>query len=742
MVLPMRLALLVASLFASLLGTSGIGAELNRPVLPAATGPDRLTFELDVMPILTAAGCNSGACHGKQRGQNGFQLSLLGFDPNFDFDAIVQQSRGRRVFPAAPEHSLLLQKAAAHVPHGGGQRLNPNDPQYATIRQWIETGMPRSGPEDPQLVSISLDPPEQFLEAGDRLSLRVTATYSNGTQREVTRDTAFQSNEPALVSVDKAGMVSAGQLAGEATIMARYMNNITTWSTAIPLAGQVDMTQYDQLPRRNFIDDLVWNKLRQLRIIPSPGCSDATYLRRAHLDLIGRLPTADEVRRFLADQGSDKRARLIDQLLERPEYADFWANKWADLLRPNPYRVGIKATLSLDTWLRDAFRENRPYDEFVRELVTAQGSTWRNGAVTVFRDRREPDEIATLVSQLFLGIRLECAKCHHHPFEVWGQNDFYGLASYFARIGRKGTGLSPPISGGEEIIFTAESGTVQHPLSGAAVAPKPLFGTAREISTNDDPRTVLAEWMLLDEQGYFAKVAVNRVWAELMGRGIVDPVDDLRATNPPSNAPLLEALADHFRKVKFDLKELIRTIANSHVYQLDSLPGPRNVADTRNFSRHYRQRLRAEILLDAVGDVTGLPETFAAMPADARATQLWTHRIDSLFLDAFGRPDPNQDPPCERTLDSTVAQTLHLMNAPRLHEKVVSDSATSAIWAKSEMTPHQIVEQLYLSIYSRYPTAEEYSATVPLFDVAAARRQTTEDLMWALFNSPEFLFED
>jgi len=740
----MRLALRHVASLLVILGAAGSRAnELNRPTPAATAPPERLTFELDVVPILTAAGCNAGACHGKQRGQNGFQLSLLGFDPVFDFDAIVQQSRGRRVFPAAPDQSLLLQKASQAVPHGGGMRLNPSDPQYATIRDWIRRGMPRSGPQDPLLTGITLDPPAHFMEAGEQQPLRVTATYSDGSQRDVTRDTAFQSNEPALVSIDKQGLVRAGELAGEATIMARYMNHIATWSTAIPLAGQVDPAEYDSLPRHNFIDELVWNKLRQLRITPSPGCSDAKFLRRAHLDIIGRLPTADETRTFLADQGTGKRARLIDQLLERPEYADFWANKWADLLRPNPYRVGIKATLSLDTWLRDVFRQNWPYDQFVRELVTAQGSTWRNGAVTVVRDRREPDEIATLVSQLFLGIRLECAKCHHHPFEVWGQDDFYGLASYFARIGRKGTGLSPPISGGEEIIFTANSGTATHPLTGAAVAPKPLLGQARDIGPQDDPRAVLVEWMIADEHGYFAKVAANRVWAELMGRGIVDPVDDLRATNPPSNAPLLDALASNLRDARYDLKHLIRTVANSHTYQLDSLPGPRNTADTRNFSRHYRQRLRAEVLLDAVCDVTGVTESFGAMPPDSRATQLWTHRIDSLFLDAFGRPDPNQDPPCERTLDSTVAQTLHLMNSPRLHEKVVSDAGRAAQWAQSELQPAQIVEQLYLMLYSRFPTADELTATVPLFgSTLAERRQTTEDLMWALLNSPEFLFKD
>ncbi|MBX3413545.1 MAG: DUF1549 domain-containing protein [Pirellulales bacterium] len=709
----------------------------------ATNGAGRLTFELDVMPVLTAAGCNAGACHGKARGQNGFQLSLLGFDPDFDYAAIALEARGRRVFPASPEKSLLLEKATMAVSHGGGRRLDPAGPQYDVIRRWITLGMPRSTPADPTLEAISLDPPERLLEAGQEQPLTVTAKYSDGSTRVVTGVTAFQSNEPAVVSVDEAGVVRAGQLAGEATIMARYMNNIATWNTAIPLAGSVDAAVYAALPRDNPIDDLVWQKLEQLRITPSAVCDDGTFLRRAHLDLIGRLPTADEVRAFLADPSPDKRARQIDTLLERPEYADHWANKWMDLLRPNPYRVGIKATLSLDNWIRDAFRRNLPYDQMVHGIVTAQGSTWRNGAVTVFRDRREPDEIVTMVSQLFLGVRLDCAKCHHHPFEVWGQDDFYGLAAYFSRLGRKGTGLSPPISGGEEIVFTAPSGKVTHPITGAVLPPKPLFGTTREATPEEDPREILFEWMVADEQGYFAQVAANRLWAHLMGRGIVDPVDDLRATNPPSNAPLLEALAKALRDANYDQKQLIRTIANSRVYQLDSLPSERNSSDTRNYSRYYRQRLRAETLLDAVCDVTGVPESFSGVPAGSRSVEIWTNRVDSLFLDAFGRPDANQDPPCERQADSTVVQTLHLMNAPRIHEKVTSDNGRAAKLAASDLPADQIVEELYLAIYSRLPSDEERAATVSLFgDSSESRRRATEDLMWALLNTPEFLFKD
>lgn len=716
----------------------------NAPVCIAGDDADRrVTLELDVLPILTSAGCNAGACHGKSGGQNGFQLSLLGFNPDFDDAAITKQARGRRVFPAAPEHSLLLLKPSAQVPHGGGKRIEPDGPQYATLYRWIANGMPRSDASDPKLVGITVAPPEQVMEADSTVQLTVTSHYSDGSTRDVTPLTNFQSNESAIASVDKAGWVKTANITGEATIMARYMDEIAAWSTAVPVAGTVDGAVYDQLPRFNFIDELVWEKLRALRITPSDAASDSTFLRRATLDIIGRVPTADEVRRFLADPDPKRREKLVGELLERPEYADYWANKWADLLRPNPYRVGIKATFNLDAWLRDAFRRNMPYDQFVHELLTAEGSTWRNGAVTVFRDRRSPDEITTMVSQLFLGIRLECAKCHHHPFEVWGQDHFYSLAAYFARVGRKGSGLSPPISGGEEIVYTAASGSVTHPLTGAVMTPQPLFGEAREIGPDEDPREALVEWMRSPENKYFAQVAVNRVWADMMGRGLVEPVDDLRDTNPPSNPALLDALADDFRQGGFDLKHLIRSIATSYVYQLSSLPNERNVADTRNYSRHYRQRLRAEVLYDAICDITDYRERFDAMPSGGRAIEIWTHRIDSTFLDAFGRPDANQDPPCERTGETTMVQSLHLMNAPALHEAITSDTGRAARWAAADTTPGELVAELYLTVYSRYPTAEELEAASNLFqNENADRRRLTEDLLWAMINSPEFIFKN
>lgn len=726
----------------------------STPPARAAENDAPLSFELDIQPILTSRGCNSGPCHGKARGQNGFQLSLFGFDSDFDYDALTKNARGRRVFPASAQRSLLLQKGAAELPHGGGQRIEPGSPEYETLRRWIAGGMPRRLEKEPTVLRVEVQPREKYLQPNETAQLVVTAFYSDGTQRDVTRLSQFQSNESGVVSVNAAGLMKASPIPGEAAIMARFMNLIAACNVAIPLPGIVPEETYARLPRRNFIDEQVWAKLKTLGIVPSPPADDAKFLRRVSLDLIGRLPTPDEVRSYLADADPQKREKLVDALLERPEYADHWAGKWADLLRPNPYRVGIKAVLNYDQWIRDNFRKNKPYDQFVRELITAQGSTWRNGAATLFRDRREPDEITTMVSQLFLGVRLECAKCHHHPFEKWGQEDFYSFAAYFARVGHKGVGLSPPISGGEEMILTAKSGAVKHPLTQAVLAPRPLFPLAgagapetpvdaTPVDDGRDPREQLAQWITSDQNPFFAQVLVNRVWADLMGRGIVEPVDDLRATNPPSNGPLLEALAAHFRQQKYDVKQLLRTITLSQVYGLSSIPHERNTADTRNYSRHYRTRLRAEVLLDAVSDISGVPDSFGAMPAESRANQIWTTRISSMFLDTFGRPNPNQDPPCERNADTTVTQTLHLMNAPQLHQKVTSDQGRAAAMAASDMTPDQIVEELYLLVYGRLPETAEREVGRQIFaEKDVSRRRATEDLLWALLNTPEFLFKD
>lgn len=716
-------------------------APEDTPV-PNATLPG-IKFELDIQPILTARGCNSGPCHGKSRGQNGFALSLLGFDSDMDYRSIVTDARGRRVTPASPTDSLLLQKATAQLPHGGGKKLELDSPDYQTLVQWIQTGFQRTSESDPVLTQVTILPQPKPLAPGEELKLHVTATYSDGTTRDVTSTSAYQSNEPAVLAVKPDGKIRAGSLPGEATIMARYMGNIATWSSAIPRPDRVDPKVYAELPRKNFIDEMVYERLSQLNIVPSQPASDSQFLRRAFIDVIGRQPTSEETRSFLQDPNPDKRNALINTLLDRPEYADNWANKWADLLRPNPYRVGIKAVLSLDTWIRDAFRQNLPYDQFVRGILTARGSNWKNGAVTIFRDRREPDEIVTMVSQLFLGIRLDCAKCHQHPFEVYGQHDFYSLAAFFSRVGYKGTGLSPPISGGEETVLVKSSGEVKHPLTGKPLTPKTLRGAEVPVAEGDDPREKLVDWMVSETNPTFAQVAVNRVWADLFGVGIVDPVDDLRATNPPSNPKLLDQLSAHFRTIGFNQKELLRTILQSHVYSLSSDPNETNRGDHRNFSRHYRQRLRAEVLADAICDITETTQSYAGTPTGTRAMQLWTVRSESEMLDAFGRPDPNQDPPCERIPESTVVQALHLMNAPAIASKITDDNGRAKRLAASDNPPEKIIEDLYLATFSRFPDPGELSDLASEFGKPNNdRRKLVEDILWSMLNSPEFTHKD
>ena len=714
-------------------------------VMSSAQGADPadIDFDNDVQPILTRYGCNQGACHGKARGQGGFQLSLLGFDSSIDHDAITKEARGRRVFPAAPERSLLLMKPSGQMPHGGGIRFSADSAEYTLMLRWIRQGTARRADKAPILTSVTVTPNFLRLEHEQRHRLKTIAHYNDGSTRNVTSLTGFQSNESPIAAVDEHGQVTAGKITGSTAIMARFMGHIATCSIIIPRPEAVRSDEYAQLPVNNFIDELVWQRLKQLNITPSGPCEDHVFLRRATTDLCGRIPTQEEVRQFLEDKSADKRAQLVERLVQEPDFADHWANKWMDLLRPNPYRVGIKTVMSYDRWIRERFHQRMPWDQFVRELLSAKGGTYRNGAVTLFRDRRTPDEVTTLVSQLFVGVRLECCKCHHHPFEKWGQDDFYSFAAYFGKVGRKGTGLSPPISGSEEFIFVGKNGSVSHPVTGKTMVPKPLWGESTVGADTIDPREALAGWITSPDNHLFAQVMANRVWADLMGRGLVEPVDDFRATNPATNQPLLEALGRHFRDTGFSLANLMKTITASHVYQLSSLPNERNIADTRNYSRHYRHRLRAEVLLDAFVDISGVSQVFDAMPPGTKAKQIWTHRTTSLFLDTFGRPDPNKDPPCERTQDSAVVQTLHLMNSERMFSDIQNDSGNAAKLAASDHGTSELANRLYRMIYGRNPTSQETElVTDVLNDEKVDRRTSVEDLMWAMINTPEFVFQN
>ncbi len=697
------------------------------------------SFVRDVLPVLNRAGCNAGACHAKPDGQNGFRLTVFSYDPQADHRALVREARGRRTFPAAPEESLFLLKATETIPHEGGERFTKDSVAYKTLVQWIRGGMVFRADDEPSLDRLVVTPGEQTYAKGAKQSLRVEAIYSDKSKRDVTALASFSSSDKEVARVTDDGAVGIGQMSGQAVIIARFMGLVADARIVVPADKLLPAEKYATLPVKNFIDELAYAQFKRLGFFPSERCSDAEFLRRATLDTIGALPTPEEARDFLANPDREK---LIDHLLAHPFYADYWANKWADLLRPPPDRAGIKSVYVLDQWLRESFRENKPYDQFVREIVTAEGNTHRYGPAVIYRDKREPDVLTTLFSQLFLGVRLDCAKCHHHPNEKWGQDDFYRFAAFFGPLKQKGAGISAPISAGNETFYFASGKSVKHPVTGELLDPKAPDGPL--VKTDDsDPRRALADWLADAKNPFFARAAANRVWAAFFGRGIVDPVDDFRISNPPANPALLDALGQELVRQKFNLKELMRTILRSHLYQLSAVPNEFNAADTRNFSRAYRRRLPAEVLADAVADITAVPDTFPGMPPGSRAMQAWSYKIDSQTMDAFGRPNPSSDTPCERDPRPSIVQALHLMNSRLLQEKLASKGAAARVQrlAESPLKPEEIVTDLYLACYSRKPANDELKlALSPFTAEGATRRSATEDVLWALMNSAEFVF--
>jgi len=699
------------------------------------------SFVYDVLPALARVGCMAGSCHAKPEGQNGFKLSVFSYNPRSDYAEIVKDGRGRRVSPAAPEASLVLLKPTLALDHEGGQRFEPDSPVYQMLVKWIAGGMPYQRTNEPSLVGLQVSPATGTYQHGAKVALTATARYDDNSDRDVTALTEFVSQDKELVTVEDAGVMRVGTNNGESVVVARFMGQVNAARVTVPADSRLPASRYEGLPVSNFIDELAYAHFQKLGLFPSAKCSDAEFLRRSTLDTIGRLPTVAEARAFLADPAADKRQRWTDQLLTDPAWADYWANKWADLLRPNPDRVGVKSVYLLDQWLRAAFRENLRYDEFARALLTVEGSNHHDGPAVVYRDRREPADLTTIFSQVLLGVRMECAKCHHHPNERWSQDDFYQFAAFFGPVKQKGAGLSPPISAGTETFYFAPGGTVKHPVTDAVLAPRPPDGPKVEPKEKEDPRLALAAWLTDPQNPYFARAAVNRIWGSFFGRGFVEPVDDFRVSNPAVNEPLLNTLAADFARHGYDLKHVMRTILNSELYQLGSAPNDTNLADTKNFSRSARRRLPAEVMLDAVCDVTGVPDEFDGCPPGSRAIQTWSFKIPSHFLDAFGRPNSSTDAPCERDLRTSVVQSLHLMNSQALQAKLANPQGRARRLAASDKPPGEIVTELYLSAFARPPTSEELAVASAGFGTEAKERQTaTEDVLWALLNSPEFVF--
>ena len=719
---------------------AGQVASVDVVVGPKPSG-ERLSFVADVLPVLGRAGCANGACHAKPKGQNGFSLSVFSFDPAADFREIVKDQRGRRVFPALPAESLVLKKPTLAVTHEGGKRLEVGSPFYQIIHDWISQGMLYQRAGEPELVGISVFPNEQRYAKSAEQQLVVTARFADGSTRDVTHLADFSANEKELAEPDEAGMVRVGRLSDEGVIVVRYMGQVARARITVPTDRQFNDAVYAGLPRNNFIDDLAYARFQKLGLLPSETCSDSEFMRRAFIDVIGLLPEPGEARRFLADESPDKRAELIDRLLDDPAYADTWANRWGDLFRPNIARVGLKSAYTIDNWIRECFAANKPYDQMVREILTAKGSTHRVGPAVIYRTRREPATLTTLFSQAFLGVRMECARCHHHPNERWSQRDFYQFAAFFAETKRKGTGISPPISAGTEFIYHAPGGSVRHPVSSEVMKPTPLAATPLNIPTGTDPRETLAEWLLTPENPFFARAMANRVWGQFLGRGIVHPVDDFRATNPPVNPELLDALAVDFAGHGFDLKHLMRRIMNSRLYQLSSLPNKTNVQDTSSFSRFYRRRISAENLHDILVQVSGVESGFNNLRRDARSVELWTTRMDSALLESFGLPNSSENCPVERDDSPSMVQALHLMNSDKLQAKLAHKSGRAAKLGQEGKASEEVVNELYLALYSRWPSDEEKRVALEAFKGEGTKRhEAVEDIIWALINTAEFVF--
>ena len=734
MLIPARVILLlvviVGAFVLSPLDSVAIGDEPESAVVRGSTG--RLyNFENDIVPILSRYGCNSSGCHGKAEGQNGFKLSVFGFDPEADYRAIIMEGRGRRVFPAAADQSLFLRKISGITPHGGGVRIDPSRPEYRTIRDWIVTGMRFGTPHDPKIIKIDVSPDESQIPIGRKQQLSVLATYSDGETSDVTALAQFQTNNDGLATVDENGLVTIGQSPGVVAIMATYLGNVDTFRAIVPRVEMIE--SYPRLPENNFIDAQVNRRLQQLNILPSPGCSDTDFLRRAYLDIIGTLPTADEAQEFLNDQNPARRAVLVEQLLKRPEYADYWALKWSDLLRVNRRELGHKRAFEYYKWIRDSFAENKHFDQFARELLTAEGPISDNPAAQFYKVVNQPDKMAAAVSQVFLGTRIECAQCHHHPFDRWSQTDYYGMQAFFTQVSFKAS------QRGEVIQAAADAKSI-HPRSGNEIFAHALDTQVPDSSPAGDRRKLLADWMTAKDNPMFARNLVNRAWAHFMGRGLVEPVDDFRVTNPPSNPELLNALAQSFIDSGFDFQQLIRTITASQAYQRSSIVNETNELDEQNYSRFLFKQLDAEVLLDAVCQSTGVEEKFRFVPKGSRAIQLWDSNAEHYFLKIFGRPVRASACECERVSEPTVSQVLHVLNSPEIQAKLSHQAGRLAALQKANSQDEPLVQQLYLTFFSRPPTEEEKKVALDYLKTQPDRQRATEDIAWSMMNSLEFLF--
>jgi hypothetical protein len=745
----------IANGTATISATSSQGTAEAHVTVTGMDQPHQWSFREHVLPVLTKVGCNSGACHGALAGKGGFKLSLRGYDPPRDHFMITRHAGGRRVEFGDPGRSLFLAKPSGAVPHKGGLRFETDSPEYRILSEWIASGAPAPAEDDPRALRLEVLPDAVVLASGGKQRLLVRAHYSDGHIRDVTRWARFESTNAAVATVDESGRTEViGH--GEGAITASFDSHVAVATITSPYPQELADNAFDDFAPRNFIDELVAAELKRLNLPPSPLASDASFIRRAHLDAIGMLPAADEVRAFLADTSPEKRARLIDDLLARPEFVDYWTYKWSDVLLINGRLLRPDAVKAYYAWLRGHVEKNTPWDELARELVTSKGGSTSDGATNFFALHQDPETMSENVSKAFMGLSIGCAKCHNHPLEKWTNDQYYAMANLFARVKAKGWGGDPRSGDGKRTLVVSMRGELVQPRTGKAQPPTPLDG---EPLTPDDPRDrreYLADWLTSPENPYFARAITNRVWANFLGVGLVEPVDDLRVSNPASNEKLLSAAADYLAEHEFDLKALMRVIMQSATYQRSSEPSPGNVDDQRFYSRYYPRRLMAEVLLDAVSQVTGVPTEFKEIafpgadfqatdfyPEGTRAIELYDSAVRSYFLKTFGRNDREITCECERSNEPSMVQVLHLANGDTLLEKLSAEKSRPAALAASGSPDYRVIEEVYLAALARYPTDAEMKA---LLDVLAAtppddRQAAIEDLYWSVLSSREFLFQ-
>ncbi len=691
-----------------------------------------ISFKNDVVPVLSKTGCNAGSCHGSARGKDGFQLSLYGYDPDGDYHRLTREMLGRRIDLAIPDDCLLVNKATGGVPHSGGTLFNRDSEYYQTLLQWLKEGALIDASAPPRVTSVSIYPETGVLNGSDATQqMTVIARYSDQTTRDVTSLAYFSTNNDNSIEISQQGVAQAKNR-GEAFVMARFDTH-TVGADFIVLPKDLEF-QWQDIPENNYIDTRVNEKLKKLRIQPSELCGDAEFMRRVSIDICGFVPEPDELKEFTEDPSPDKRARLIDQLLERKEFVEMWVMKWSELLqvRSSP-EVSYKSTLLYYEWLRSRIANDVPIHEMVKELLAAQGGTFAEPATNYYQVERDNLKLSENVAQVFLGMRMQCAQCHNHPFDRWTMDDYYGFAAFFAQVGRK-----PSEDPRETVVFNTGSGETLHQLTKQPVKPRFLGGDEPDLAGRDR-RVLLGEWMTAPDNPWFARNLSNIVWSHFFGRGIIDEVDDVRISNPPVNAPLLDELAEKLKNYNYDFKSLVRDICNSRTYQLSTQTNPTNETDLTNFSHANLRRIRAEILLDVIGQVTGTQNKFAGLPEGARAVQIADGNTTNYFLTTFGRAKRDSVCSCQVSIDPNMSQALHLINGDTVHQKIGQGQRVATMLGEGKSAT-EIIQDLYLRAFSRIPNETELTELLKEVESQDSQQQGLEDTFWAILNSSEFLF--